>query len=1134
MKQIYLTVVAVLFCALSYAQLSEVPLSSRINDSQTIVEGKVLSQYSFWDDNQHNIYTASKIEVYKVLKGNVIYQQLEIITPGGVVGLHKETVEPSLELEVGDVGVYFLYANDLSTSSVFFQTSFQGRPAAGIQGMVKYDPVEGVAKDVFSTYNDIDTEIYDIIRQQTTERPLYVQRYDFNDEVAYYQAKGGTTITNFTPTTVTAGTQTVITINGSGFGATAGTVRFSNADDGGATFDDGLATEIVSWNDNQIQVEVYSDAGTGPIQVVGTGTATSATNLTVNYAQLNVEFDAGGGDEAYQTRHIDRDGTGGYTWQMQTDFDANTAANDAFVRALDSWRCNTGIHWTIGTVTTTDVIANDNINIVRFDNGSELPNGTLGRCTSRWSGCGGATIEWYVEELDIVFDDGTNWNFSTSAPGFTQYDFESVAVHELGHGHQLGHVIDTNDVMHYAISNGEQQRTPSTNNVNGASDVQSRSTGGAVCAQTVMTNYVCATAPVAEFSGSPTTVCLGNSVSFTDASTNTPTSWLWDFGDGNNSTAQNPSHTYATAGTFTVTLTATNGAGSDGETKSNYITVNAVPDVSNTGSTGETCTGNDGTATVTPSGGTGSFSYLWDVAAGNQTTPTATGLAAGTYGVTVTDNGTSCQASTTVTVADNCGASVPVAEFSGTPTTVCLGTSITFTDASTNTPTSWLWDFGDGNSSTSQNPSHTYAAAGNYTVTLTATNGAGSDGETKNNYITVNALPNVSSTAQTGETCTGNDGTATVSPTGGSGNYNYQWDAAAGSQTTQTATGLTAGNYGVTVTDNITTCQATTNVTVNDDCSIPTTQLNADGCGASLSTMRDRVYCALVPGAQAYGYRVTNATIGYQGLSTRTGAQFSLNMFYGIYYGETYDVEARVRVNGVWGSYGPICTVTSPSTIPTTQLVSFQCPTVLGPINRLLRATSIPGATDYEFRAVNVASGYDEVQPGRNQEAKISMFYFPNIQPNTTYDVSVRAFVNGVWQNYGSACQVTTGSSVSLMPLNNNVYELDPTNEEVYNLQNEGVLNVDEYHQRSLMNLYPNPNEGSEVYLNLPDLPSGGYAANIEVYDLFGKRIFQTFEVVNGNALSTVLRFEGKLEQGIYLVSVTVNGVAYTQKMIVR
>ncbi len=79
--------------------------------------------------------------------------------------------------------------------------------------------------------------------------------------------------------------------------------------------------------------------------------------------------------------------------------------------------------------------------------------------------------------------------------------------------------------------------------------------------------------PVADFIGSPTVSCSGD-IQFTDMSTNSPTSWLWDFGDGNTSTQQNPSHTYTSTGTYTVSLTATNAFGSDDEVKTTYIDVN--------------------------------------------------------------------------------------------------------------------------------------------------------------------------------------------------------------------------------------------------------------------------------------------------------------------------------------------------------------------------------------------------------------------------------------------------------------------------------------------------------------------------------------------------------------------------------
>ena len=89
--------------------------------------------------------------------------------------------------------------------------------------------------------------------------------------------------------------------------------------------------------------------------------------------------------------------------------------------------------------------------------------------------------------------------------------------------------------------------------------------------------------------------------------------------------------------------------------------------------------------------------------------------------------------------------SAPVANFVANQTTVPEGTTVSFTDQSTNTPTSWSWSlspttgwsYAGGTSASSQNPQITFNNAGQYTVSMTATNSTGSDTETKSNYITV-------------------------------------------------------------------------------------------------------------------------------------------------------------------------------------------------------------------------------------------------------------------------------------------------------------------------------------------------------------------------------------------------------------
>ena len=92
-----------------------------------------------------------------------------------------------------------------------------------------------------------------------------------------------------------------------------------------------------------------------------------------------------------------------------------------------------------------------------------------------------------------------------------------------------------------------------------------------------VSQYIPPQVPVADFTATPTTGNAPLTVQFTDNSANDPTNWLWDFGDGSTSTQQNPAHTYNDPGTYTVTLTVSNAAGSDTAIKVGYIVVEAPP-----------------------------------------------------------------------------------------------------------------------------------------------------------------------------------------------------------------------------------------------------------------------------------------------------------------------------------------------------------------------------------------------------------------------------------------------------------------------------------------------------------------------------------------------------------------------------
>jgi len=493
------SVVLLIYLALSVKSnaqmlLKEVSLENQIEKSNMVIEGRVIGKKSFWDAHKKKILTSNTIEVYKVFKG-VNHKTIEVITLGGVVGLKAEIVSPSLKLRQNDVGVFMLYNNNLELSAINKSENILFRPYGSIQGFYKYNIEDNSATNAFKKKEEINSFYEEIISFTKTKFKILASlENETHLQKKVNQSKGlsSPSAIAFTPTSSTAGTKSTITITipggatGTDFGAVKGKVAFSNADDGGATFVDALDSQV-TWSNTLIIVEVPSSAGTGVIRVTNDDNSSiiSSEELIIRYSEFNVTSDEvdPGVDVDYQVQHVDDNGSGGYTWQMFTEFDANTPAKEAFIRALETWRCETGINWTIGTTTTVDEIEADTppVNVVRFDNGTELEDDVLGRCTFRFSGCfssGRTTINWFVDELDIVFDDATNWNYSNDTPtAFNEYDFESVALHELGHGHQLAHVIDTtNDVMHYDISNGEEQRVLGINNITAAIGIQTRST----------------------------------------------------------------------------------------------------------------------------------------------------------------------------------------------------------------------------------------------------------------------------------------------------------------------------------------------------------------------------------------------------------------------------------------------------------------------------------------------------------------------------------------------------------------------------------------------------------------------------------------------------------------------------------
>ena len=327
-----------------------------------------------------------------------------------------------------------------------------------------------------------------------------------------FTAAYGQVITNFSPTTTSAGSGSQITINGSGFGigpaSTNYYVEFAKADDGGQTSVKPALEEYVSWADDKIVVIVPYGAGTGAIKVYnGTSTGVSSTNLTVSYSVIN--------HLTYQLKHINDNTQGGYTFQLEQGFNGQSNAKNSFLKSISAWTCFTGINWKIGATTTVNQTGYDEINVVRFDTGAELPAGVLGVAYTWYASCASGT-KWQIIETDMVFDKERTWNFEDALPKSSEMDFQSVVQHELGHAHNLGHVIDNNDLMHYGISNGTRKTIGQNNRDGGVLQVAFSVAGGACSG--AMTSVIPATcgSPYPKITGfSPTQAGTGTTVSIT-------------------------------------------------------------------------------------------------------------------------------------------------------------------------------------------------------------------------------------------------------------------------------------------------------------------------------------------------------------------------------------------------------------------------------------------------------------------------------------------------------------------------------------------------------------------------------------------------------------------------------------------
>ncbi|MBI3501840.1 MAG: T9SS type A sorting domain-containing protein [Bacteroidetes bacterium] len=263
------------------------------------------------------------------------------------------------------------------------------------------------------------------------------------------------------------------------------------------------------------------------------------------------------------------------------------------------------------------------------------------------------------------------------------------------------------------------------------------------------------------------------------------------------------------------------------------------------------CNSGNGEIYTTVSGGVTPYTYAWSPAGGNS--DDATGLNPGTYTLAVTDaNG--CQATATATVTNSSAMTI-----TGSVTNVtCNGGTdgAIMISVTGGTPAfTYAWS----NGSTSQNLSN--ASAGCYSVTVTDANGCSA---MYTNCITQPAALTISLTSTPASCNGGNDGTATVSTSGGSGNFSYLWNPS--SQTTAAATGLSAGNYSVSVMDITCSVTVTGTVTITQPSAMTATVTHTNPCSSTSNNGTATVIVSGGSGSYSYLWNPSGQTT-----STATG-----------------------------------------------------------------------------------------------------------------------------------------------------------------------------------------------------------------------------------------------------------------------
>ena len=404
--------------------------AQRVDLSEKILRGEVVEVMSYWNTEKTLIYTDVTVLIDEYLKGDGL-REIIIKIPGGTVGDDTVWVSDTPQFAEGDYGVILLESSGQVTGGPDGVYLFQ-KPMEGV------DFLQSVPEDKFISW------IRSYINGQTN-----VSFEDVSEETSGLPMEQGVsyaTISGASPSTISAGTNSVLTVSGSGFGASRGSgtfptiafrYKYSNY-----MFSN---SQFISWSDTQIQLFVLTGIVNNYFHSPGSWSDTAAFvnssgNKESTYA-LTVPFGYGAAKWATSPVPYEVNETGGPTGSAAAIQAAANTWSGAGTDFSFSYAGSTGSGY-----------GHDGLNVISFAN---LGSSTIiGKATTYTSGS-------TITEADIQFNSNFAWSTDTATPG-DKMDLQTITLHELGHWLRLLDLYGANDtgkVMYGFGSEGEMKRT---------------------------------------------------------------------------------------------------------------------------------------------------------------------------------------------------------------------------------------------------------------------------------------------------------------------------------------------------------------------------------------------------------------------------------------------------------------------------------------------------------------------------------------------------------------------------------------------------------------------------------------------------------------------------------------------------